>query len=234
MFRTKEQILRDLDPSNPASIQALIDFHRHTFDGFLMKDGDDGAAGGGDGKDGKPGGDNGGDGKDGQDGKAGDGDAPLGPAGIKALQAERDARAKLETELKDFKAAQADQSKKLAEAFGIKTDDGQSSDDVVTALQKQVQDMQRDNLVYRVVTDPAHPITDADELELIKAVPDEATMRKLAARLHKKADEAPANDRTRRFPRQDQSQGRGTGADGAKPTSVAQVKADRAAARAAK
>lgn len=179
MFCTKTEILRGLDPHNPASIQALIDFHRTAFGGFTMTVPppppvvpgtppppdpppvvpDPGT----------------------------DGDKPLGPNGEKALQAERDARKAIETELKEFKTAQADQAKRLAEALGIETKDAKSSEEVVTALQQQVQDMQRDNLVYRVVTDPAHPITDADDLELIKAAPDEATMRKLATRLAKNA-----------------------------------------------
>lgn len=223
MFRTKNGILRGLNPHNPASIQELINFHRRTLGGFVMEDDKDN-------KDGQPDADKDGAGKDGaekdgarqsgagQDGtdkdKSKDGDEPLGPGGQKALEAERDARKALQTELNQFKTAQNEQTKKLAEAFGIKSEDAKSTDDVVTALQKQVQDMQRDNLVFRVVTDPAHLITDADDLDLIKAAPDEATMRKLAARLAKKAaaDDKKNDDdgkQTRRFPRQDSTQGRG-------------------------
>lgn len=234
MFRSKAEILRDLDPTNPATIQALINFHRQTFGGVLMKDGDDdkeekdATSTSTDGKAGGKGG-------DATDDKGRDGDKPLGAAGLKALQAERDARQQLETELKDFKTAQSDQAKKLAEAFGIKSEDAKSSDDVVAALQKQVQDMRHDTLVYRVAAD--HKITDADDLDLIKGVADETAMRKLAARLGKKSDDDETDDKDkrlgRRLPREDSSQGRG-GGDGARPASVAQVMADRAAAREAK
>lgn len=207
MFRTKDEILRGLNPHNPASIQALIDFHRQTLGGFVMQaDAEDQPAGD------PPAGDPpAGDGKAKDDKAKDEGEKPLGPNGEKALQAERDARQRIETELKEFKAAQSEQARKLADAFGIKPENGETSEDVVAALQKQVQDMQRDNLVFRVVTDPEHPIIDADDLELIKASPDEATMRRLAARLAAKkvVDDDDDPKPVRRFPRPDPSQGRG-------------------------
>lgn len=222
MFRCKQEILRDLDPSNLASVQALIDFHRSTFGGYTMiEETGKEAPKGEDGPNGKK--------EYGQEGDKtkevpkGDGDKPLGPNGEKALQTERDARQALETELKQFKAG-------LAEALGVKTE-GAKPDDVVAALQKQVHDMQRDNLVYRVVTDPAHPITDADDLDLIKGAADETAMRKLATRLAKKAEDTQGNTgNVRRLPRQDSSQGRGNSRE-QQPTSVAAVQAERAAAR---
>jgi hypothetical protein len=231
MFRTKTEILRDLDPRNPATIQALIDFHRQEFGGFAMKDGDANSQDGADakpGQDDKAAGGNGDTAKTGgrDDSKGGaDDDKPLGANGLKALQMERDARQALETELKQFKAG-------LAEALGIETKDAKS-DDLVSALQRQVQEMRHDNLVDRIARESQ--ITDAEDLELIKAAPDETTMRKLAARLGKKPDDSNGNAgpaTVRRLPRQDTSQGRGGG--DSRATSVAQVMAERAAARAAK
>lgn len=231
MHYTKAEILADLDPTRPETIQALIDSHRDAFGGsMMMADGDDDKKVADGAKPDEPA-----DGDKDKDGKTGD--EMLGAGGMKALQAERDARKKLETELQEFKTSQknsqADQTKKLAEALGIKTEDAKP-EDMVAELQKQIQDMKHDNLVYRIVTDPKHQITDKDDLELIAAAADEATMRKLAARFAKKKDD-PESEKTstRRFPRQDPNQGRG-GSNEGRPTSVAQVMADRAAARDAK
>lgn len=211
MFRTKQQILRDLDPARPETVQALIDFHREAFGGYQMvEDGD----------------------ADATDDKGGDGNAPedqddnlnLGEAGKRAIRIERDARKDLERQFAEVKSS-------LAEALGIKTKDAKS-EDVVAELQKQIQDMQHDNLVFRVVTDPKHQITDEGDLELVKACKDEETMRRLATRLAKKADDTSSGTaQGRRFPRQDPNQGRGGGTEG-RPTSVAAVRAERKAARA--
>lgn len=231
MFRTKAEILRGLDPLNPATVQALIDFHRRTFGGFVMED-NTGDAGKGP--------DEGHEGKSEQgkqdppvDGKGGD--KPLGPNGEKALQTEREARQQLEKDLKELKSSQADVAKKIAEAFGIKSEDAKSTDEVVSALQKQVSDMQHDNLVLRVAA--AHKITEKDDLDLLQATADEATMTKLAARLSNTGpakDEGSGNGQPRRFPKQDSSQGKGGSGGEGRPTSVAAVMEERAAARTAR
>lgn len=231
MFRDKAAILANLDPYDPATIQELINFHRATFGGFSMNatppevpaageaskpaEGEAGAV--------KP---------TDESGEPKPTDDPLGPGGLKALQAEREARQKIEKELREFKDGQVEQAKKLAEALGIKTE-GAKPEDAVTELQKQIQQMQRDNLVYRIATDPAHVITDKDDLELIKLATDEEQMRKLATRLAKKAEAETEQKPGRRFPKQDTSQGRGSGSEG-RATSVEQVRREREAARAAK
>lgn len=229
MSRTNTELLRDLDPHNPASIQALVDFHRTTFGGFVMEAGDPDP-------DAKSESDKGGEkddaGKDGKD------DDALGDGGKKALQSEREARKELEKELREFKAGQASQAKKLAEALGVETKDAKSSDDITATLKTEVAEMRHELLVERVAR--AHKITNDDDLDLIRSAASEESMRKLATRL---AGAAKAHDDggepdgkkagTLRL-KPDPSQGRGNGADGGKATSVAQVMADRAAARAAK
>lgn len=220
MFRTHASILGDLDPHNPASIQALIDFHRATFGGAHMVDdsgtGDDKAT----------------------DDKATDEqksaaavdkkteDKPLGPNGEKALQAERDSRKALEQQLQQLQTAQKEQTDRLAAAFGIKDKDAKSgTDDVVAALQKQMAEMQHTSLVYQIAGQ--HQITETDDLELLRSTSNEATMRKLATRLAVKSDDA--SDGKPGRPKPDASQGKG-GAGGS-ARSVAEAQADYIASR---
>ncbi|GAA1436333.1 hypothetical protein GCM10009616_35840 [Microlunatus lacustris] len=229
MPRTKDQILRDLDPNRPETIQTLIDFHRQSLGGFVMEDDKDK----GDDPDKGADKDKGGGGKDDpDDGK--DDEKGLGEAGKKAIKSERDARKALEKELSDFKVAQADQAKKLAEALGIETKDAKSSDDVLDTLKAEVDELRLERLVDKVARDSK--VTDEDDIALIRAAGSEDAMRKLAGRLAPKgdarADKAGAGQQ-RRFPRPDPSQGQG-GAETGRPTSIKQVQAERAAARAAK
>jgi hypothetical protein len=223
MFRSKTEILRDLDPTDRASIQALIEFHRRTFGGFVMEDkpGDSGTEEGkaDQGKQDPP-----------ADGK--DGDKPLGPNGEKALQAERDARQALETKVKQIEAETETRNKALLEAFGIKTE-GAKPEDAVATLQQQFAALQRDNLVLRVAA--THQITEKDDLDLLRATADEDTMTKLAVRLSKTVEKSEDDGKEkRRFPRQDSSQGKGGSGGEGRPGSVAEVMEQRAAARAAK
>lgn len=99
-------------------------------------------------------------------------DAPLGEPGIKALREERAARERLEQAMKDQRTA-------LLEAFGVKSD--KPGEDIVKTLQQQVSAMQRDSLVDRMAR--RHGITDDDDVELLRAAPDEAAMGRLAGRL---------------------------------------------------
>ncbi|AYR01508.1 scaffolding protein [Arthrobacter phage Seahorse] len=96
-----------IDITAPGGLTALMDFHRLTFGDAVMRINPDAGNGGGAGDGGT------GEGGEGQpvgtqaqqgDGPA-DGDQPLGEGGLKALQAERDARAKAEKDLADAKAA---------------------------------------------------------------------------------------------------------------------------------
>jgi hypothetical protein len=224
MHHSHAQILADLDPHNPLSIQALIDFHRETFGGWKME-GDDGEPeqSGGNPEGGKP------------DGEQ-TGDKPLGPNGEKALQAERDARKAAETKAQQAAADQQSLMQRLAEALGVKDKDAKSTtDDIVATLQAQMATLTRNNLVLEVANE--NQITDKDDLGLLRDFTgNEDGLRKLAARLKPSSTDTGNNGGTngRRPPTPDQSQGRGAGADGARPSSVAQVMADRRAAREAK
>lgn len=239
MIRSSSQILHDMDPARPDTIQALIDYHRRTFGGFVMAE---------DGKDrddlvvrfveppdeGKSD-----DGKS-DEGKSDDGKHPyvdvLGEAGKKALKAERDARQALERQIAEMKSSQID-PKKLAEAFGIKPEDAKSSgDDMVATLQKQVSDMQQETRLFRIVA--KHQITDDDDIDLLRSIGDEQAMEKLATRLAKASsrdgkDDEESDEKRRRRPRSDKSQGQSWGGNN-RPGSVAQVIEDRRAAREAK
>lgn len=117
-------------------------------------------------------------------------DEPLGDGGKKALQAERDARKALETELADFK-------KSIAEAFGAKPADKDA--DVLATVQQSLSEIKRESAVLRLANE--HQITDKDDLELLAATHDPDAQSKLAARLAAKKDDGPGT------PKPDLSQG---------------------------
>ena len=99
-------------------------------------------------------------------------DEKLGENGLKALEREREQRKQLEQTVAQMKQAQESQTSALAEALGVKVDKKQSGDDIVSALQKQVADMQRDAAVNRIARE--HQITDADDIALIGEARSEA------------------------------------------------------------
>lgn len=74
--------IHGIDPFQPGGVEALLDFHRQTFGDAVMEAGE--------------GGDNGGEGGSGNEsekpGEAGNDSEKLGEGGLKALQAEREAR----------------------------------------------------------------------------------------------------------------------------------------------
>lgn len=192
MYPTKMAILASLDPADPATIQALIDFHRTAFGGWTMEVEPDPNPDPTepDPADPKP-----------------DDDKPLGPNGEKALKAERDARKAIEDQFNEFKAG-------LAAALGIDGKDAKSTtDEVLAGVQQQLATMQRDNLVLSVAN--THQITDEDDLGLLRGYQgDEEGLRKLAARLKPTKDENPGSKPgQRRAPGPDHSQGRGSGND---------------------
>jgi hypothetical protein len=191
-----KEILRGLNPGDPASIQALIDFHRASFGGWRMStpppeptpaptpEPTPSATPGA-----KP------------------GDEPLGEAGVKALKTERDARKALEDQLKQMQTDQQAQMAKLAEAFGLKPKEA-AQGDVVATLQQQMAILQQQNLVYRVAGE--HNITDAADLALLGTASTEAVMRSLAARLKPAEGEpVPAGKPAARTPLPDPTQGHG-------------------------
>lgn len=166
------------------------------------------------------------------DGK--NGDEPLGPPGKKALDSERERGDRLERELREFKAQQTEQTKRIAEAFGVKTD-GAKPEDLSAEALKEVGNLRRELLVERLARQ--HHIDDDGDLELLMAASDEAAARKLAARLGKSAkdaDEPKDEPKQRRWPKQDTSQGKGGSGGEGKPTSVSEVMEARRQARAAK
>lgn len=205
MSLSKDNILYRLNPSDPTSIRALIDFHRAQFGGWTMQ------------ADGEPAGEdpqpNPTDPQNGNDGAKPE-DPPLGPNGEKALQAERDARQALQTELNQLKQG-------LAKVFGGDDQKKATTDEVMAGLQKQMADMQHDNLVLRVANDTR--ITDADDIALLRGISSEDAMRKLADRIKPTdGDPQPA----RRPPRQDPDQG--LGGDGVqKPGDAGRAEAQR-------
>lgn len=137
-------------------------------------------------------------------------DKPLGPNGEKALTAEREARKDLERTVATMQQSQKDQMAALAAALGVKPDAKDDGTALIATLQKQVADMQRESLVYRVAA--AHNLTATDDIDFLKSAKDEDTMTKLAVRLaaNAAADEKPGT------PKPDLTQG-GKGGGPAKP-----------------
>lgn len=103
----------------------------------------------------------------------------LGDAGKKAIQREREARESAERRFKDQQAA-------IAKALGIEPEKGE---DPVSNLQARLDAMEKDNLVNRVAR--RHGITEDDDIELLRSLPDEARMAHFAARLKSTAPTAP-------------------------------------------
>lgn len=152
-----------------------------------------------------------------------DGDKPLGPGGEKALKSEREARKALETELGDLK-------KGLAAALGLGADDKDNDGDELAKIQLQIASMQHENTVLAVANE--HRITDKADLEILTSIKDVEAMKKLAERLAPAEEERDAKSRR---PKPDRGQGGGGSDSGpAGGKSVAQVMADRRAAREAK
>lgn len=111
-------------------------------------------------------------------------DKPLGPGGEKALQAERDQRKALEKTVADMKSAHEAQMDALAKAFGLKKEDVSDADALagkVTGMSDQLEKLTRANLVLSVVNE--HPNLSDEDKKVVAAIPDEATMRTVAARL---------------------------------------------------
>lgn len=97
MTTSKQQILHALTPGNPATVGALIGFHRAHFGAARMENEND-DDGGQFGENGDPAGESG------QPETGGGTDEPLGEPGKKALQAERDAHAREKKRADDLAA----------------------------------------------------------------------------------------------------------------------------------
>lgn len=128
-------------------------------------------------------------------------DEPLGEPGKKALEAERDARKAAEADLSALRSEFDSFKTALTEAVGVKPKKGDDGD-ALTQVQQQLQQMQRENAVFRLAAE--HGITDKEDLDLLRSATDEQAMTKLAGRLAAKAEAAPGT------PKPDATQG-GTG-----------------------
>jgi hypothetical protein len=157
-------------------------------------------------------------------------DEPLGEGGKKALKAERERAAAAEDQAKALKGEFDGFKSALAQALGIKTDGDDKSEDALVAVQNQLAAMQREAAVLKLANE--HGIADKEDLELLASAKDEEAMKKLAERLAPSEQERDAKSRK---PKPDRTQG-GGGGTGDRPSggSVAQVIAERRAARAAK
>lgn len=190
-----------LNPNDPASIQALIDFHRREFGGATMVTDAEGDAA-----------------KDDKANEAPDktgttetektaekSDQPLGEGGKKALEAEREAARQAKDKLAQFQ-------KQIATAFGLDSDTkGAKPEDMIAALTDKVASLEKANLVATIAADAG--ITDPADKALIAAQPTAEAMTALAGRLKP----AEADKDGKPTPKPDPSIGK---QGGAKPTSL--------------
>lgn len=213
-------------PTFPPDLRKTIDGHMALFEGFqMMADAANPPAGG-------TGTDTGGGTQPDGAKKDAKSDEELGEKGLKALQKERDARSALEKEVAALKAFQGQFTDMVATLSGKPA--AATAEDAVKQLTDQVAALTHGNLVERVARE--HGITDAADVTLLSAMQTEDAIRNLAARLKptddgKGGDKKDANGKKATRPKPDPSAGAGGGDTSAKPTSVAQVMADRRAAR---
>ena len=116
-------------------------------------------------------------------------DGKGGKAAVLAdLAAERDKRQALEQQVNQLTQAQQQQADALAKAFGLKpeeTSDVAALAAQVTQLQEQFATASHENAVLSAAN--AHGITDKADLDLLRSVKDEQTMRALAQRIASQA-----------------------------------------------
>jgi hypothetical protein len=172
--------------------------------GGMRMDAGDGDGGGNAGAD-----TDGGDTDDSQ-GAGDDGDKPLGPAGEKALKAQREANKAMKAQLDELQQGNKQFKDTLAAALGIKTDDGKDDQqaDLLASVQEQIRGMQREAAVLKLAN--AHQITDEADLELLASAKDDEAMKRLAERLAPTADES-KEEKGKRQPKPDRTQGGGSG-----------------------
>jgi len=152
------------------------------------------------------------------------------PEGVKAddewrskFEGQQKVNRDLETKLNGIRDA-------LKVAAGV--DDKKADDsDVIAAVRNELAGLRHENAVEKAAR--RHGITDDDDLKILAAATDAEAMERLAARLAPKADEGETKTKPGKpgNPKPDPSQGKG-GGGAVRPTSIAQVMADRAAARA--
>lgn len=129
-------------------------------------------------------------------------DEPLGDAGKKALETEREARKKAEADLAALRGDFDQFRTTLGEAFGVKPTKGDDGTETLKKVQEQLTTMQHEAAVLRVAN--THSITDKDDLALLEAAKDADAMEKLATRLAKTGD---VDDKGNPTPKPDLTQG---------------------------
>lgn len=126
-------------------------------------------------------------------------EAPLGDAGKRALDAERDARKEAEGKVKQLESDFGSMKAALLEAFGVKPEKGADNEDVLKQVQAQLAQIQRENAVLALANE--HGITEKADIDLLKQSNLEGdALQAMAARL-KPADPASGT------PKPDSSQG---------------------------
>lgn len=188
-----------LTPDQAAWLDATFRRNANLYGGLRMMADDDG-----DGDDA----DKGGDGKEPDKGAgSGAGDEPLGDAGKRALEAERNERKALKAELDTLKTG-------LAAALGTKADAGSDDDKtLLDQIQQQIHGMQREAAVLTIAN--THKITDEADLALLRSATDEDAMKRLAERLAPGDESTDDKPKPARRPKPDLTQGGGAGEGGA-------------------
>lgn len=223
-----------LNPAQIAWLAATFKRNRELYGGMTMMADDEGGKPddgkqddkkGDVGKDGKSGTDD--DKKGSEDGKSDDDfkNEFTKANALADLTKERDERKKLQSELTALKEG-------LGQALGLKADDKDKDSDVLATVQQQLAAMQHESAVLRLANE--HRITDKDDLEILGTAKDQDSMKKLAERLAPSENED--DDKKGKRPKADRTQGGGSDGDnkGTAGGSVAQVMAERRAARAEK
>lgn len=168
-------IHRPIDLRAPGAIDALLAFHRANFGSCVMQEGGEGGTPPSSGEAPKPT----------APPAVGDDDGKGGKAAILAdLATERDKRQALEQQVAQIQSANQERMEALARAFGLKQDEVSDADALagkVTGLSEQLEKLTRANLVLSVVND--HPGLSEEDRKVVESIPDEATMRTVAARL---------------------------------------------------
>ena len=122
------------------------------------------------------------------------------------LATERDKRQALEQQVQQMQQSQQATTEALAKAFGLKpeeTSDLSALAAQVTGLQEQFMATQHDNTVLLVAREAG--ITEQADIELLKSIKDDKTMRALASRIAASTSSTPGQ------PKPDLTQGGGAG-----------------------
>lgn len=107
---------------------------------------------------------------------------PLGEAGKRALENERQARKQAETELSALRTDFEGFKTSLSEAFGVQpATGGDDPNATLRQMQERLNEMERDGDVYRLAAE--HNISDQEDLDILRSATDKETRSKLAERL---------------------------------------------------